>query len=279
MCKQDHVSENASKMSHHKHIYLSLIILFPSLLIFLFAYQQKSNTNKQITFEPDSTQEIHGMFLSIPPEQDNIFKKEKFKEIVKLRQSYLLGLKDSSIDRSFNYEEVKEACRQAFGAYAGSKFALLLRGILTANGVHKETEADKKVYKLYTPIAMGIESQNNLDLQTRYENLVEFNTIKRTKNIFNNQQLLELYRLREYYLADSPYVSKWVKYDFEDLSEAFEEACGAYSPAFKALLIQGTLTAHGYYNLNDSTRFLNFRLMTPTKMGLKYRRDRDDKNP
>ena len=270
MCKQDHVSENASKMSHHKHIYLSLIILFPSLLIFLFAYQQKSNTNKQITFEPDSTDSIYGMFSTIPQEIDNIFKQDHFVEIRKMRESYLNGKADSS-SNIFKYKELEEACRQAFGAFSQSKRALLVRGILTANRVFKKDNVFHRQYKLFTPGAMGIESVNDFDLNQSYEDLPLFYTIKKEgENQFKGDQYVELFKLKESFSNDRCYLTS-ISYKYKEMNEAYKQAFGAYSPYLRALFIRGTLTSHGQFNMNHVANNLNYKLMTPARMGLQIR--------
>lgn len=270
MSKSKPVSAPAAQRNHHRVFYLLILLLFPSLL--LLTSNNKDQVPVQSSASGDSVAQVYSMFSTIPLEQSNIFKNAKFRAIVKLREAYLLGNKNQSTDALFEYEELEEACRQAFGVYAPSELALLVRGILTANGVHGTNNLTRQQYRLFSPETMGIEPQDDIDILLRFDARPEFAAIREGEHRFAGEKLLELYRLREYYLANEAYVSQYVGYNYNELQHIFRQAYAATAPAMLALLERGTLTAHGYSHLTDSAKTAIFKAMTPAKMGLEIGR-------
>lgn len=274
MSKSKHISAPASQRHHHRVFYLFIFLLFPSLLLLT------SNKNDQVSIQSntanDSLAQVYNMFSTIPLEENNIFKGAKFHAIVQLREAYLLGNQNRRSEALFEYEELEEACRQAFGVFDPSELALLVRGILTANGVHGTRNLTQRQYRLFSPDAMGIEPQQDIDLSLRFDARPEFASIRESEHRFAGEKLIELYRLREYYLANEPYVSQYIGYDYNELQHVFRQAYAAVDPAWLALLERGTLTAHGYSHLTDSTKTKVFKVMTPAKMGLEIGRLMND---
>lgn len=270
MSKNKDVSAPASQRNHHRVFYLLIFLLFPSLLLLTSTKQDQIPIESSKSSDTDA--QVYKMFSTIPPEEHNIFKQEKFRAIVKLREAHLLGNQHQGTDAIFEYEELEEACRQAYGVYAPGELALLVRGILTANGVHGTRNLTQRRYRLVSPGAMGIEPQDDIDLSLGFDARPEFATIREGEHRFAGEKLIELYRLRDYYLANEPYVSQYVGYDYNELQHVFRQAYAAADPAWLALLERGTLTAHGYSHLTDTVKTKIFKAMTPAKMGLEIGR-------
>jgi hypothetical protein len=209
-------------------------------------------------------------YSTIPLEYQNIFKGKRYTDILNLRKVYLSGERDTTSACQYEFEELKEVCRQVFGSFSPSENAMLVRGIMTANGVYHPQDSIKQTYTIGFVNALGIEIRHDLDLTRRMENQPDFSTIMSAKtNRFHGRKRLELYPLRQNYLDGNKYLTNCFDYTYNELSDAYKQACGAYSPSFNALLVRGTLTAHGQYKGIDSTHSKKFKLMTPAKMGLK----------
>jgi hypothetical protein len=272
-------------MSSIKSFFSSLIekgtifkIIILTFLIYLILHSIFPPSSDQINLQniqiSDITKKVYDIFSLIPEEKENIFKKEKLEEIKRLRTFHIEGKKAFGESCLFNFDELEEACKQAFGAVSESYNAVLIRGIMTANGVFSEERTSTKKYRLYTPLAMGIESKRDINLLIRYDDKSEFSHInKEGGQYFTNEQLFELRILREKYLQKKPYITQNVTFEFEKLPKAFELAFETYSPSLQALFQRGTLTAHGEYKLTESAKKKNYKLMTPAKMGLQIRSD------
>lgn len=272
MEKQKNVLVKASKKP--QIIVMSIFSLFLVPSIFLLIFTSRNQSDYQKISRADTTRQKYDLFSTIPNKEKNIFKGLKLEAIFKLRESYLLGIADSSKDVLFEYEELDEVCRQAFGAIAPSWKALLKRGILTANGRHSQTGATDRRYKIYTPVKLGLESQEEIDLFKNYEDRPEFYSIEKDgdKKLSEIDQYLELYKLREYYLYNVAYISERVEFSYRQLDDVIRQAYGASSPALINLIKRGVLTAHSRYSVNDSTWTIKYKLMTPAKMGLEIGR-------
>lgn len=248
-------------------LFFSIIIVSTVLTILLVT----STSQQQITNLPSSDSSIakYGIYSTIPAESVNIFKEERYKEIFRLRENYLKGQKPITSACKFEYEELEEVCRQVFGSFSPSVNAMLVRGILTANGVYHPRDSLKHTYKIYTAQPMDLKIQNEMDLQRRVEDQPEFATILPPyMNCFKGRKLFELYSLRDNYLQEKNYVTKCT-YLYNELPHAYKQAFGATAPSLKALLVRGTLTAHGQFYEIESIHHQKFKLITPTKMGLK----------
>jgi len=261
--------------------FFKIIIL--TLLIFLILHFTFPKPSEKINLQnlhiSDVTTKVYDVYSNIPTEEKNIFKKEKLKEIMRLRSLYIERKKDVSDNWLFNFTELDDVCEQAFGAVSQSHNAMLVRGIMTANGIFDNKDRNIKKYKIYTPLAMGLKTEINIDLHVRYDDREEFKHInEQGKQFFSNEQMFELRILRENYLEKKPYITKNAIFEFNKLSKAFELAFEAYSPSLQALYQRGILTAHGEYDLTQSLLVKNrkYRLMTPVKMGLQTWRRIDE---
>ena len=112
MKEQNNVSGDASKKKQLRITSIILIVLI--LTLFLLSSQPINHISLQTISKPDSTKNSYGLFSIIPNEEHNIFKGKKLTEIYRLRNSYLLGLADSTKEFLFEFEEIDEVCRQAF---------------------------------------------------------------------------------------------------------------------------------------------------------------------
>jgi len=248
------------------------LIIFFFIPFFVILSSQKMSTKKQTATEKTArAADTYNIFSTIPGKENNIFKDEKLSAIIKLRESYLLNTKNSSVDVMFEYEELDEACRQAFGAYSPVHRSLIVRGIMTANGVRKQSEIFLHQYRLFTPIELGLEETDDLNSLQNYENLPEFDSIvKSGVESFPLKKRIELYKLRDYYFNDKAYLSSSVGFEYRELDRLVKQVYNTSSPYLQALIKRGILTAHRQYKDTDSTQTINYRPGTPKEMGFRF---------
>ena len=264
-------SSNEGKKGASKSYFLFYLLFLPFLLILNNKHFGTDNQSKAVVDTLTTPSQTYNIFSTIPDKKENIFKGSKLEAIRRMRESYLINKKDDSGDILFEYEELEEACRQAFGAFAPNRRSLIIRGIMTANGVANTKNAFRHKYRLFTPFALGLEEGEDINTLERYENLPEFNPIvKSGPESFSLDKRIELYKLREYYLDDKPYLTKSIGFDYQELDKLINQAFNTSSPYLQALIKRGILTAHKQYKLTDSTKIIKYRPGTPAEMGFSF---------